>query len=105
MADALRDLQTLVNRLPLPGYLTEYGEMLTSAGRPAEAARQYVVARTWVRLARTSGVATDLETALFAADHGDKAEALRAARAEWARRRSWPTGWATVMPCSATTKA
>jgi tetratricopeptide (TPR) repeat protein len=88
MADALRDLQTLVNRLPLPGYLTEYGEMLTSAGRPAEAARQYVVARTWVRLARTSGVATDLETALFAADHGDKAEALRAARAEWARRHS-----------------
>jgi tetratricopeptide (TPR) repeat protein len=78
----------VVNRLPLPGYLTEYGEMLTAAGRPAGAATQYAVARTWVRLAKASGVATDLETALSAADHGDKAEALRAARAEWARRHS-----------------
>ncbi len=85
---ALQDLQTVVNRLPLPGYLTEYGEMLTSAGRSAEAARQYAVARAWVRLAQASGVATDLETALFAADHGGEAEALRAARAEWARRHS-----------------
>ena len=85
---ALQDLQTVVNRLPLPGYLTEYGEMLTSAGWSAEAARQYAVARAWVRLAQASGVATDLETALFAADHGGEAEALRAARAEWARRHS-----------------
>jgi tetratricopeptide (TPR) repeat protein len=88
VAGALGDLQTVVNRLPLPGYLTEYGELLTSAGRPAEAARQYAVARAWVKLAKASGVATDLETALFAADHGDKAEALRAARAERARRHS-----------------
>jgi tetratricopeptide (TPR) repeat protein len=88
VAGALRDLQTVVNRLPLPGYLTEYGEMLTSAGKSAEAAQQYAVAHAWVRLARASGVATDLETALFAADHGDKAEALRAARAEWGRRHS-----------------
>jgi Flp pilus assembly protein TadD len=41
-----------------------------------------------VTLAKASGVATDLETALFAADHGDKPAALRAARAEWARRHS-----------------
>jgi tetratricopeptide (TPR) repeat protein len=88
LAGALGDLQTVVTRLPLPGYLTEYGELLTSAGRPAEAARQYAVARAWVKLAKASGVATDLETALFAADHGDKAEALRAARAEWGRRHS-----------------
>jgi Flp pilus assembly protein TadD len=57
-------------------------------GRSAGAAQQYAVARDWVTLAKASGVATDLETALFAADHGDKAEALRAARAEWARRHS-----------------
>jgi tetratricopeptide (TPR) repeat protein len=88
VAGALRDLQVVVTRLPLPGYLTEYGELLTSVGRPAEAARQYAVARAWVTLAKASGVATDLETALFAADHGDKAEALHAARAEWARRHS-----------------
>jgi len=88
VAGALRDLQTVVTRLPLPGYLTENGELLTSVGRSAQADRQYAVARTWVTLAKASGVATDLETALFAADHGDKPAALRAARAEWARRHS-----------------
>ena len=88
VAGALRDLRAVVTRLPLPGYLTEYGELLASVGRSGEAARQYAVARTWVTLAKASGVATDLETALFAADHGDKAAALRAARAEWARRHS-----------------
>jgi tetratricopeptide (TPR) repeat protein len=85
---ALRDLGAVVTRLPLPGYLTEYGELLTSVGRSDQADRQYAVARTWVTLAKASGVATDLETALFAADHGDKSAALRAARAEWARRHS-----------------
>jgi tetratricopeptide (TPR) repeat protein len=88
VAGALRDLQAVVTRLPLPGYLTEYGELLASVGRSAEASRQYAVARTWVKLAKASGVATDLETALFAADHGGKSAALRAARAEWARRHS-----------------
>jgi hypothetical protein len=47
--------------------------MLTSAGKSAEAAQQYAVAHAWVRLARASGVATDLETALLAADHGGAA--------------------------------
>jgi len=88
VAGALRDLQAVVARLPLPGYLTEYGELLTSVGRTAEARRQYAVARTWVTLAKASGVATDLETTLLAADHGNKPAALRAARAEWARRHS-----------------
>src|SRR5262249_21434275 len=88
VAGALRDLQAVVARLPLPGYLTEYGELLTSVGRTAEARRQYAVARTWVPLAKASGVATDLETTLLAADHGNKPAALRAARAEWARRHS-----------------
>jgi tetratricopeptide (TPR) repeat protein len=86
LAGALADRKAVVARLPLPGYLTSYGELLDAAGRHADAAQQYAVAGTWVTLARASGVATDLETALFAADHGDKGEALRAARAEWARR-------------------
>jgi hypothetical protein len=46
------------------------------------------VVGAWVRIARANGVTTDLETALFEADHGDRAAALRAARAERARRAS-----------------
>jgi tetratricopeptide (TPR) repeat protein len=85
---ALADRRAVVAKLPLPGYLTGLGEMLQAHGRTEEARRQYAVAGVWARLARTGGVATDLETALFAADHGDRAESLRAAQAEWTRRHS-----------------
>lgn len=85
---AVRDLTAVVRRLPLPAYAVGLGELLESRGRPDEARAQYAVVRTWTTLARANGVATDLETALFEADHGDRAEALRAARAEWGRRRS-----------------
>ncbi|GAA4621514.1 tetratricopeptide repeat protein [Actinoallomurus vinaceus] len=87
-AGAVRDLRDVVARLPLPSYVIGLGELYESLGRGDEARRQYAVARTWERLAAADGVSTDLETALFAADHGDPAEALRAARAEWGRRRS-----------------
>ncbi|MGI8335597.1 hypothetical protein ACRYCC_37075 [Actinomadura scrupuli] len=88
VAGALADRRTVVAKLPLPGYLTGLGDLLQAQGRTEEARAQYAVAGVWARLARTGGVATDLETALFAADHGDRAESLRAARAEWARRHS-----------------
>jgi len=85
---ALADHRTGVAALPLPQYLTGFGELLAAQGRADEAARQYAVAGTWARLAKAGGVATDLETALFNADHGDHAQAVQAARAEWARRHS-----------------
>ncbi|WP_169806957.1 tetratricopeptide repeat protein [Actinomadura macra] len=85
---ALRDQQALVGRTPLPARLTWLGELHESAGRRDEAARQYAVAAAWGALAKANGVTPDLETALFNADHGDRAAALRAAQAEWARRHS-----------------
>jgi len=88
VSGAVADHRTVVAALPLPQYLTGFGELLDARGRADEAARQYAVAGTWATLARAGGVATDLETALFNADHGDHAQALQAARAEWARRHS-----------------
>ncbi|GAA0564633.1 tetratricopeptide repeat protein [Actinomadura livida] len=83
---ALADRAEIVRRLPLPQYLTDYGELLESRGREDEAERQYAVATAWTRIAEANGVAADLETALFESDHGDPEVALRAARAEYDRR-------------------
>ena len=88
LAAAIRDRQSLVSRLPLPAYLTALGELYEAQGRKDQVRQQYDVVDTSIRIARANGVTTDLETALFAADHGDRATALRAARAERARRDS-----------------
>ncbi|WP_218826614.1 tetratricopeptide repeat protein [Actinomadura meyerae] len=90
VAGALEDRAETVRRLPLPRHLTEYGELLESAGRRAEAERQYAVAAAWTRIAQANGVTADLEIALAEADHGDPKAALRAARAEYERRCPGP---------------
>lgn len=83
---ALRDLEEVVRRSPLPGSLASLAELYEADGRPERAEEQYALAGVWTRLARANGVATDLESALIAADRGDGAEALAAARSEWSRR-------------------
>jgi tetratricopeptide (TPR) repeat protein len=85
---AVRDWEQVVETLPLPEYLTELGELYEFLGRGAEARRQYDVVDTTTRLFARSGVNTDLEVALFNADHGDPTAALASARAEWRRRKS-----------------
>ncbi len=88
IARAERDYLAVVRRLPLPEYVVELGELYQASGRPEQARRQYAVAAASAALARSNGVGTDLETALFEADHGIASEALRAARDEWGRRHS-----------------
>lgn len=83
---ALRDRNDLVRRAPLPGYLASLGELYESRGMTAQAREQYTIIGTWDTLAKANGMAMDLDHALVDADHGDKAAALRAARAEWQRR-------------------
>ena len=98
LATAERDYRRVVQRLPLTEYLVELGELYDATGRPELAQQQYAVATASARLFAANGVATDLETALFQADHGSPADALSAARAEWSRRHSIHTadalGWA-----------
>ncbi|MEV5147023.1 tetratricopeptide repeat protein [Streptomyces sp. NPDC052727] len=90
-AGAVTDMETVVARSPLPGPLVELGELYEArgaAGDRARARRQYALVDAWTALARANGVNADLDTALAAADHGDRRAALRAARAEWARRHT-----------------
>ncbi|MFD5429031.1 tetratricopeptide repeat protein, partial [Streptomyces sp. NPDC127084] len=85
---AIREFEALVGRYPLPGRVVALGELYEAIGQPERAREQYAVVGTYTRLARAGGVNPDLDTALAAADHGDRAAALRAARAEWQRRHT-----------------
>lgn len=90
-AEAINGLEAVVARFPLPGPLVELGELYEARGGTGDRAKaeaQYGLVDAWTALARANGVNADLDTALAAADHGDRAAALRAARAEWQRRRT-----------------
>ncbi|MFC9077473.1 tetratricopeptide repeat protein [Streptomyces sp. NPDC057062] len=88
---AIHGMELVVDRYPLPQPLVELGELYEARGKPGdrdEARDQYALVDAWVSLARANGVDADLDTALAAADHGDRGAALTAARAEWARRHT-----------------
>ncbi|MGW2619041.1 tetratricopeptide repeat protein [Streptomyces sp. NPDC001500] len=90
-AEALKGLELIVARYPLPGPLVELGELYEArggAGDRAKAEEQYALVDAWTSIARANGVNADLDTALAAADHGDRATALRAARDDWSRRHT-----------------
>ncbi|MDQ6873855.1 MAG: tetratricopeptide repeat protein [Actinomycetota bacterium] len=85
---AVRDYATVTGRVPQPQYLLEYGELLQSLGRTAEAAQQYRLLGIEQQLFKANGVIDDLTSALFEADHGSPAAAVQHGRAEWGRRHS-----------------
>jgi len=83
---ALADYRYAVSRQPQPAVLVEFGELLQAQGRTAEAKEQYAVVRATQQLYAASGQVVDAELALFEADHGDPAQAVKlAARAHAAR--------------------
>lgn len=89
---ALAVLEPLVLRLPLAEVVAFHGDVLTVAGREAEAARQYELVRAIEALnASAGGITADLELARFEAAHvhlpgGDAAKALKLATAARANR-------------------
>ncbi|MET9409973.1 tetratricopeptide repeat protein [Streptomyces sp. NPDC002935] len=90
-AAAIKGMEQVVQRYPLPQPLVELGELYEARGKAGDAQKardQYTLVNAWVALARANGVDADLDTALAAADHGDDKAALKAARAEWARRHT-----------------
>jgi tetratricopeptide (TPR) repeat protein len=86
--EAVALLADASTRMPLPEHVIALGELHESLGQAAEAERQYALVRAMQQLFAANGVDTDLELALFEADHGDAAAAAELARAAYARRPS-----------------
>jgi tetratricopeptide (TPR) repeat protein len=86
---AIRILERAVERYPAPEVVILLGDLQASAGDREAAEATYDLVRAMDELFRAGGVDTDLEMAVFAADHGIRRdEALRRARDAYARRPS-----------------
>jgi tetratricopeptide (TPR) repeat protein len=83
LAEAATNYEAVVQRLPLPQYLVEYGEVLQRLGRDPSA--QWTLLNAQRDLMRAAGVRDELTWAEFEADHGSSANAVQHARAEYAR--------------------
>ena len=85
---AIERYEQVVTRLPLPEYVIALGDAYAAVGDTESAAQRFEIVRLEQQLFTSNGVNTDLELALFDADHGRPEASLRAARAEWERRHS-----------------
>ena len=98
LAGAIRRLRVVVARLPLPQYVVALGDTELAAGRTVAARRDLALVRVEERLQALGGVNTDVDLALFEADHGSPGRAVTLARRAWAAapsvRSADALGWA-----------
>ena len=98
LAGAAHRLRDVVARLPLPEHIVALGEVELAQGRTAAARRDLALVGAEQRLLAAAGVNTDVDLALFEAQHGSPAKAVRLARAAWASapsvRSADALGWA-----------
>jgi tetratricopeptide (TPR) repeat protein len=80
---AIGDYRKAVQRLPLPEYAIALGETEEAAGRTAAADRDYALVGTEVKLLQANGVNTDVDLALFEANHGSSRRAVAFGRRAW----------------------
>jgi len=85
---AIARLRRVVDRLPLPEHVVALGETELAAGRTAEGRATLALVGAQERLLRAAGVNTDVDLALFEAEHGDPQRAVALARAGWAQAPS-----------------
>ena len=83
---ALAGYAELTARYPAPGYLIEYADLLRAVGQPARADEQLALATAALRLFAANGGTDDLGSAQLALAQDRPADAVQAARHEWARR-------------------
>jgi tetratricopeptide (TPR) repeat protein len=92
----LERLERLVARLPLPEYVIALGEAQLAVGKPAQ--RTFALVTAEQRLLGSAGVDTDVELAVFEADHGDPSRAVALARRGYEKapsaRAADALGWA-----------
>jgi len=69
LARAIALERQAIDAIPLPQFVSELGDLYRAAGQPAQAKRQYALMAVIQRLLAANGVRTDLEGALFEADH------------------------------------
>lgn len=97
-APAISRLRDVVARLPLPQYIVALGETELAAGRRAQATRDLALVGAEEQLLRANGVNTDVDLALFEANHGSPARAVTLGRRAWAQapsvRSADALGWA-----------
>jgi len=80
---AIRGYEDIAGCRPLPQYVIALGETQQAAGRHAGARETFALVDAERKLLAANGVNTDIEIALFEADHGDRARALDLARRAW----------------------
>lgn len=95
---AIADLRRVVDRLPLPQYVVALGENELAAGRTRRAREDLALVPVERRLLAANGVNTDVDLALFEADHGDQHQGVLVGRRAWAAapsvRSADALGWA-----------
>ena len=81
--------ERVVDRYPIPEYVAALGDVHLVAGREEEAEKQYALVAAIDKLYKASGINTDLQMALFFANHDlNLDEAVRQARAVYDARGS-----------------
>jgi tetratricopeptide (TPR) repeat protein len=82
-------LQQALDRMPLPEYAIALGDIYARLGDQQQAQRQYALVEVLNKLFTASGVNTDMETALYFADHNiDIPASVAQARKAYAARPS-----------------
>lgn len=80
---AIARYRRVVQALPLPEYVIALGEAQEAAGRSAAAQASYALVGAEAKLLRSNGVNTDVDLAIFEADHGSADRAVALGRMAW----------------------